>query len=143
MEYLAALNALDAADRSDLTTAWEDAFNTLPPSGTSQPFMRMALSFHIQSKQFGGLDTKTKRRVKQVQNTLSVMARPAKPRAPKLIPGAQLLREWNGTTHRIDVLNKGFRWNGKTFRSLSAIATAITGTRLSGPRFFGLAGSEP
>jgi hypothetical protein len=54
-------------------------------------------------------------------------------------PGARLLREWNGKTHVVDVLPDGrFAWRGQTYRSLSVIARAITGTRWSGPRFFGL-----
>jgi hypothetical protein len=52
--------------------------------------------------------------------------------------GGRILREWNGVTHVVDVLDLGFRWNGTTYRSLSAIARAITGARWSGPRFFGL-----
>ena len=59
--------------------------------------------------------------------------------APALKSGARLLREWNGTTHVVDVLDEGFFWNEQHYRSLSAIARAITGARWSGPRFFGLA----
>ncbi len=55
-----------------------------------------------------------------------------------LKPGGRLLREWNGVTHTVEVTDEGFRWNGQTYRSLSAVARAITGARWSGPRFFGL-----
>jgi len=55
-----------------------------------------------------------------------------------LKPGARLIREWNGSSHIVEVVEDGFLWNGKRYRSLSAIARAITGTRWSGPRFFGL-----
>ena len=51
-------------------------------------------------------------------------------------PGTRLLREWNGKTHVVDIVPEGCRWNGETYRSLSAVASAITGTRWSGPRFF-------
>ena len=57
-----------------------------------------------------------------------------------LKPGGRLLREWNGVTHVVEVTETGFLWNGETWRSLSAIARAITGTHWSGPRFFGLTG---
>lgn len=53
-------------------------------------------------------------------------------------PGARLMREWNGRMHVIDVIDGGFCFEGKTYRSLSAIARRITGARWSGPRFFGL-----
>jgi hypothetical protein len=49
-----------------------------------------------------------------------------------------LLREWNGVTHTVEVIDSGFRWNSQSYRSLSAVARAITGARWSGPRFFGL-----
>jgi hypothetical protein len=54
------------------------------------------------------------------------------------LAGARLIREWNGTTHVVDVVDGGYLWNGEQHRSLSAIARAITGTRWSGPRFFGI-----
>ena len=53
-------------------------------------------------------------------------------------PGTILIREWNGRLQRVTVLAGGFAWNGKTYPSLSKIAFAMTGTRWSGPRFFGL-----
>jgi hypothetical protein len=55
-----------------------------------------------------------------------------------LSPGARLVREWGGATYTVDVVEDGFRWNGTRYRSLSAIARAITGASWSGPRFFGL-----
>ena len=58
--------------------------------------------------------------------------------APALAPGSRLIREWRGRTHTVDVLDSGFRCDGKQYRSLSEIARAITGGRWSGPRFFGL-----
>ena len=57
---------------------------------------------------------------------------------PEAQPGARLIRDWNGSTHTVDVVEDGFVWNGERYRSLSAIARAITGARWSGPRFFGL-----
>ena len=56
----------------------------------------------------------------------------------ELRPGTVLGREWNGQMHRVAVLTEGFAWNGKTYRSLTKVALAITGTRWSGPKFFGL-----
>jgi len=60
--------------------------------------------------------------------------------AARLIPqpGARLMREWNGKMNVVDVIDGGFSFEGKTYRSLSAIARRITGARWSGPRFFGL-----
>ena len=58
--------------------------------------------------------------------------------SPTLKPGGRLIREWNGVTHVVDVIDGGFVWNGQRYASLSPIARAITGARWSGPRFFGL-----
>ena len=59
-------------------------------------------------------------------------------RSTGLTPGTVLVREWDRQTHRVMVLADGFAWNGQTYDSLSKVAFAITGTRWSGPRFFGL-----
>ena len=56
----------------------------------------------------------------------------------RLVPGARLLRDWNGRTHVVDVTEAGYLYEGETYRSLSAIARKITGAHWSGPRFFGL-----
>ena len=52
--------------------------------------------------------------------------------------GSVLVREWQGVTHHVAIVNDGFIWNGSTYRSLSGIARAITGTKWNGPRFFGM-----
>jgi hypothetical protein len=62
---------------------------------------------------------------------------------PILSPGTQLMREWNGSTEIVDVTREGLVWRGKTYRTLSAVAVAITGTKWSGPKFFGLTPAKP
>ena len=64
----------------------------------------------------------------------------ARRRVARLKPGARLVREWRGQSHTVIVLEDGFEWQGKRWRSLSAIAREITGAHWSGPRFFGLNG---
>jgi hypothetical protein len=59
-------------------------------------------------------------------------------RTTSLRPGARLVREWNGHAHTVDMTENGYQWDGKAYRSLSAVARAITGVRWSGPRFFGV-----
>ncbi len=96
--------------------------------------MRRILIFELQAKQFGGLDRKTKAVIKTYQNHKK--SPPTKP--PKLKSGAYLMREWNGITHRVEVIDGGFIWNEAQYKSLSSIAKLITGAHWSGPRFFGL-----
>jgi len=79
-----------------------------------------------------------KRQLAELVRTMSEKSDLAKARTITLKPGARLVREWDGETHEILVVEDGFEWRGKTWRSLSAIARELTGTHWSGPRFFGL-----
>jgi Protein of unknown function (DUF2924) len=120
---------IEAMDRAALLAAWSAAFGTDAPKGLSQPFLRRFLAFEVQARRMGGLPKGF------VETLIAPDARAASPRPPS---GGRLLREWNGVTHVVEVTDDGFRWNGRTHRSLSSIARAITGARWSGPRFFGL-----
>lgn len=126
---------LETMDRAALLAAWSEVFGTPAPKGISRTFLRRFLAFEIQARRMGGLS-------KQVIAALKQPETGKKPKAiaPALKPGGRLLREWNGITHVVDVTETGFVWNGKTWRSLSAIARQITGAHWSGPRFFGLTG---
>ena len=126
------VGAIEAMDRKALIAAWADLFRSPVPKGLSQSFLRRFLAFEVQARQFGGLP-------KDFMVALERRAAGGKDKpGPKLKPGGRLLREWNGTTHAVEVVEAGYRWNGETYRSLSAVAHAITGARWSGPRFFGL-----
>ncbi|TMV06565.1 DUF2924 domain-containing protein [Ruegeria sediminis] len=118
--------------REALLDSWRDLFGAPPPKGLSAPFLRRFIAFELQARQYGGLP----------KDFLTQLARQGRgaPRQPALKPGGRLLREWNGTTHVVDVREDGYLWNGQIWRSLSAIACEITGAHWSGPRFFGLNG---
>jgi hypothetical protein len=79
-----------------------------------------------------------KRQIAGLAKTMETKSNLVQPRSVSLKPGARLLRSWGGETHEVVVVEDGFTWAGKTWRSLSAIAREMTGTRWSGPRFFGL-----
>lgn len=125
-------------DRAGLSALWAQQQGSPPPKGLSQPLMRRILAFDQQVKTQGGLDRQTVRVLKSMGQDTKAKRKPRRSSAPALKPGARLLREWNGTTHCVDVTNDGFLWQGETYRSLSAIARAITGAHWSGPRFFGV-----
>ena len=126
------LAVLDALDRDALSAAWRRTIKTPTPKGISRQLMVQILTYEAQVRQHGGLSPAVRRR----------LARWAAGRAPapspRLRPGARLVREWNGVSHVVDVTEAGVVWRGRGYRSLSAVARAITGTRWSGPRFFGL-----
>lgn len=125
---------LDAMDRAALARLWSDLIGGDVPACMSQPMQRRFLAFELQAKSEGGLPAVLRARLDRIA------AGEERKASPTLQSGARLLREWNGTTHVVDVLPEGFLWNGSQHRSLSAIARAITGARWSGPRFFGLVG---
>ena len=126
------ITELETMDRTALLAAWSEVFGTPVPKRLSSPFLRRFLAFELQVRSSGGLPKGFVAKLKKAARQ--------DPRAPchALKPGGRLIREWNGVTHVVDVVEGGFIWNGERFGSLSPIARAITGARWSGPRFFGL-----
>ena len=80
----------------------------------------------------------TQRRLMTLSNQLETAGRIAPLPGPRIKPGSRLIREWHGRTHTVCVIDDGFEFQGKTYRSLTKIARDITGAQWSGPRFFGL-----
>ncbi len=127
------LEGLLDKSRDELVTIWMARFASKPPRGLSQAFLARLVAYDLQAGARGGISPRLEKRL------LSMAAgETPKPCAPKLKPGAQLMRTWNGVTHRVDVVEEGYRYKEETYASLSAIARTITGTHWSGPRFFGL-----
>ena len=122
-------------DRAQVLEDWEEAFGSPPPPYLSVAFMRKALAYENQCRRLGGLPPATRRALRQIAEGKSVFDSTRRITRP----GAHLVREWNGRTYQVEVLKDGFRMDGRTWPSLSAIAKHITGTTWSGPRFFGLA----
>lgn len=126
------LAALTTLDRPALAERWERAFGVSAPKSCQATLLRCALAWHLQSRSLPGS-------AREVDRASASLRRAAcAPVADTLSPGTRLLREWQGRTHHVTVSGGGFEYEGKTWRSLSAIAFAITGTRWSGPLFFGL-----
>ena len=119
-------------DREALAQLWSIHFEGSVPPKMSQGLQRRFLAYALQASVSGGLTTATAARLDRIA------AGREREATPTLQPGGRYLRQWNGTTHVVDVVKDGYLWNGRRHRSLSAIARAITGTRWSGPRFFGL-----
>ena len=136
-EFEQEVGMLADLSRPDLVEHWRALYGADPPKGISRPLLVRAVAYQMQAKRYGGLKSATARRLRVIAsgqteaghgNTDNVV----------LKPGARLVREWNGMTHVVEVVDGGFIWDGERHRSLSAIARAITGARWSGPRFFGL-----
>ena len=126
--------------RAELVASWRKMFKAPPPKGIKRGLLERARAYRLQVRTFGGLKLATRKALLAragVGETPGIVS-PGQRGVSTLMPGLRLIREWNGVVHRIDVVDGGFLWNGKTWKSLSAVAEAITGARWSGPRFFGL-----
>ncbi len=130
-----ALAALADARRADLIERWRRLFKCEPPRYASMELLRRAIGYTIQEKQLGGLSKGARRELTAIANG---QAAPKTTGATKMKPGVRLLREWHGGTHEVIATDHGFVWEGTTYRSLSAVAYAITGAKWNGNRFFGL-----
>ncbi len=122
-------------DRENLIARWRAAYGAPPPRKLSRALMEKALAYEIQCSAFGGLSGAAKRALRAAAASKDGSTGPR-----SLNPGARLVREWNGVVHEVDVSGDGYVWQDQRYRSLTAIARAITGTKWSGPRFFGLSG---
>ena len=106
------------------------------------PYLQSRLAYRIQELAYGGLKPETRARLEALGEQLGRRQRRAPPHPRRQPPARRhrLLREWKGVEHAVTVLADGFEWEGRPYRSLSAIARAITGTRWNGWTFFGLKG---
>jgi hypothetical protein len=135
-----ALRRVSELPRERLIDHWVKVYGRSPPKGISRRLLQYATAYHLQAKAFGGLSTATQRRLDRALQP-PTNADPLPIRADRGTPlpaGSRLVREWNGRVHTVDVVGSQFHYNGRSYRSLSQIARIITGTRWSGPRFFGL-----
>ncbi|WP_099865952.1 DUF2924 domain-containing protein [Pararhizobium haloflavum] len=135
----ARLTALKTTPTLELKAQWRDLFDSEPPA-FNRRYLESRLAYRIQELAYGGLKPETIRRLERMGEELDGGDRKkSRIRADlKPITGTRLIREWQGVEHVATVTADGFEWEGRPYRSLSAIARAITGTRWNGWLFFGL-----
>ncbi|CAK0740692.1 DUF2924 family protein [Azospirillaceae bacterium] len=128
---------LQGKSQDDLKSLWQEYFGTEPPA-YRRGFLVRGLAQRIQELTYGGLPATHQARL----DTL-IEDKPSKAKAPvngaALLSGTRLVRDWQGVAHHVTVLSDGFEYQGRRFKSLSAIANLITGTRWNGWAFFGAA----
>lgn len=130
--------AVDQLDPARIREQWVEATGTPPPRYISRTLLMRMLADRIQVAEHGRISATLRRRLLKIAAAVSQGdAVPDLP-ARKLKPGTVLVRDWQGSRHQVLVLDTGFALDGQTFGSLSEIARRITGTRWSGPTFFGL-----
>ncbi len=129
-------------DLSGLRARWHSVFRRKAPDHLPRHLLYRILAYRLQADRFGDLDRDTQRFLDQVaagtRNANETPAANNQANRHGLAPGTTLVREWDGKPQRVMVMEDGFAWNGTTYRSLTEIAFAMTGTRWSGPRFFGI-----
>ena len=129
---------LQSLDVEQLRARWRTLYETEAPSRFSRDLLIGAVAYRLQERALGGLKPAT-RRLFQRASADAHARRPLK-LAPvrTLEPGAPLIREWGGVKHQVVVVESGFSFGGQRYGSLSEVARLITGSRWSGPLFFGL-----
>ena len=117
---------------------WRDLYGSEAPPALWRSLLIRALAYRLQEQVYGALKPATRRWLEQVADDVSA-GRPIRPEpANGVKPGTRLLREWQGVTHEVVVTENGVLYRGERYRSLSQVARLITGSRWSGPLFFGL-----
>jgi hypothetical protein len=137
-EALAAqIASLSKLDTDELRGRWKALSGKPPSREIGRSFLTRAIAYRLQERAYGGVKPTTCRLLARVvEETASGTAH--RPQARMAQAGTLLIREWHGTALRVTMLDDGVSFNGKRYRSLSEVARAITGSRWSGPRFFGL-----
>jgi len=135
---LAQLAALKVAPVGELKQKWRDLFDREPPP-YNRRFLENRLAYRIQELAYGGLSQETLERLDASADELD--GKKHKRRSPienRPIAGTRLIREWRGVEHCVTVRNEDFEYQGRPYKSLSAIARHITGTQWNGLVFFGM-----
>jgi hypothetical protein len=136
---LARVAALKTTPTSALKAMWRDLFETEPPP-YNRRFLESRLAYRIQELAYGGLKPETIKRLEAIAEDLDGggPVRRRRPVRDRPISGTRLIREWQGVEHCVTVGDEDFEYQGRPYKSLSAVARAITGTQWNGLVFFGI-----
>ena len=132
------VEGLRRLSRQQLKERWRVLYKAAPPAAFTPDLMARGIAWRLQEKALGGLAPDVRRILTGSGEGPPVRRRP--PARAALRPGNRLVRRWRGRTYVVEVTDAGLVYDGASFSSLSVIASKITGTRWSGPKFFGLVG---
>ena len=136
------LAALPDLDRAALRDCWRELFGSSPPLQLRRDFMIPILAYRVQEQAFGSLSSPTRARLRQMGRAFEENRNSTITSAPVIKPGTRLVRQWRDEVHLVNVTPHGYEYKGGHYKSLSQIARLITGTRWSGPLFFGINGQS-
>lgn len=131
------LSRVSSLAEAELHSLWRVRIGRVVPAHLPRNLFIRLLLYKLQEQALGALDRVVRT---QLKNAFAEGGKTsgADDSSVRLKPGTVLVREHDGELHRVMVLEEGFAWSGKTYRSLSETAFAITGTKWNGRRFFGL-----
>jgi hypothetical protein len=132
------LQELDRLNRREMSDLWRELFKNEPRTEVRRDLMLRFVAQRMQEQEFGGLREASSRRLRQLATAVA-----ADPKAPISVKapiksGTRMVRQWKDQVHVVNVEGRQFEYRGKHYESLSEIARLITGTRWSGPLFFGV-----
>lgn len=132
------LTEVHTAKKPELCRLWQEKFHQSAPSNLRRNTLAAVLAHRIQEQAFGSLSQDTIARLRRLARTIDTDPHALSASNPVIKPGTRLVRRWKGRNHLVTVEPNGFEYRGDRYDSLSHIARLITGTRWSGPLFFGL-----
>ena len=135
------LASLSGMPPAQLRAMWRDVWRR-PAPDIGPDLLRRGIAWKLQARIHGDLPAHVRREIDAVATRLRRGDPAASPR-PSLRPGSRLVREWQGRTHQVVVLERGYEYDSRHFRSLTQVARAITGTHQSGLLFFGIRRRRP
>jgi hypothetical protein len=141
--HLTQLDSLPAMSKDALSALWQQLFQSPPQRQLRRQLMVRILAYRIQEQAFRGLSANARQRLRQMARALERDPAAELAAAPTYKPGTRLIRQWQDRTHVVTVQEKGYEYQGAHYQSLSEVARLITGTRWSGPLFFGLKSHRP
>jgi|1185.fasta_scaffold306117_2 hypothetical protein len=134
----ARLSALPLLQKPALSELWRELFETDPPTRMRKELLVRFVAYRMQQQEFRPLSDGSHRLLRELANIVEANSNTLGSRGTKIKPGTRLVREWKGEIHVVNAEQQSYEYRGTRYGSLSEIARLITGTRWSGPLFFGL-----
>jgi hypothetical protein len=129
---------LPTLSKTALRKLWKELFNVPPPPQVRRLLMIPILAYRLQEQAFGSMSSASRSRLRQLGQAFEANPKSAVSSVPSIRPGTRLVRQWGDQVHLVNVENNGYEYQGARYQSLSEIARLITGSRWSGPLFFGI-----
>jgi len=129
---------LPTLNKAQLLPIWAENFKTPPPPNLRKDLLVPILAYRMQEREYGGLSHRARTRLKEIAVSLRTQKGPVRDNDSAPETGTKLIRSWKGEVHEVQATGRGYVYREKAYSSLSRIAREITGTRWSGPLFFGV-----